>query len=809
MSTGFAVVSWPRFSERSDRPRRARVLRASLFVALLLSWTPSLWAQGASLSGVITDPQGAVIQNATIEIINVTKEGRSVATSGQDGRYTAGSLRAGTYTVLVTARGFTPHTSAIVLGSGRATCDVQMVIASLQSEVTVQATVVTIPTTPLSVGPVMDRPLEDLPYSVVVLPHDLIQNQQATSFRDMVKYMPSVQIEERGGSDVGRPQTRGFEGTVAGNTRIDGLNMVATTAHPMETFDRIEVLNGLSGTLNGPAQPAGTFNFVLKRPTGIPFQQITAKYDNQNSPTITADLGGPVGQSKSLGYRVNLLYGDGRGYVEQGNLKRWLTGASVDWRITPNTVSEFNFSYYHFDKKGFPGGFAYSPTVRLPEPLDPSTVGFGQKWGGSELYTRTGLVRVRHRLSQNWNVVVGVLDQWAHRGFTTPTMTLTNNNGDYKSTLSLAAAGRHEVDSDVGYLSGQFRTGAVSHDIAVGVNGFQWRTYGAVSTKTLTLGTGNIANPVQFSPPDLSVFGGTYHTGSTTQQSLIAGDTVTFSKSWSAILSTSQSWLRARNFNTSGATTSSYAKDGVSYGASLLYKPVQAITIYYTNADNLQQGDIAPATGVANPNAMLSPYRSVEHEIGLKAPVSSFNVTASVFRIQRPFAFADPADNVFKVEGDQVNYGAEVMATGQVAPGLTAYGGFTRLNPRLKNTGKISTSDKQVVGVPKTQANLLLEYRVPTLHRLSFNVNWHYTGEKAADDTNAMWASAYHTFDVGARFTVREQAVPAMLRFEVNNLTDKRYWASIFPGSINGASGSYSAFLGSGRTFMASLQVGL
>jgi iron complex outermembrane receptor protein len=225
----------------------------------------------------------------------------------------------------------------------------------------------------------------------------------------------------------------------------------------------------------------------------------------------------------------------------------------------------------------------------------------------------------------------------------------------------------------------------------------------------------------------------------------------------------------------------------VSYGASLLYKPTKNITTYYTYADNLQQGDIAPSTGVANPNEILAPYRSEQHEIGIKASVSGASFTLAGFRIERPFAYTDPGDTVFKVAGNQRNFGLEVMATGEIFRDLTAYGGVTLLDPKLEDTGRTTTTNKQVVGVPKVQANLLLEYRLPLLRGLSFNMNWHHTGKRAANDTNATWAAGYHTVDLGARFTTRVlERIPLTWRLEVRSTGNTFYWASIFPSSING-----------------------
>jgi iron complex outermembrane recepter protein len=786
------------------QPHCVVLFRRSLFVGLLflLLTAVPLRAQNASVSGVVTDALGAAIGSATVEITDINTRAKSVTKSNQEGLYEVQSLRPGTYSIVIAAPGFSPHTrSAVVLTAGQAlTHDIQLAIASFASEVNVVATIVSIPDTPVSVGPLMGKTLSDLPYSVVILPQELIENQQATSLRELIKYMPSVQIEERGGSDVGRPQTRGLEGTVSANSRIDGLNMVATTAYPMEQFERLEVLNGLSGTLNGPAQPAGSFNFVLKRPTATPYRRVMLKYDNQNSPTVAVDLGDSLGENKSLGYRLNLLYGDGQGFVDESNLKRWLGSLSLDFRLRPNTVLEANYSYYRFDKRGFPGGFSYGPTITLPEAPDPSTVGYGASWGGSVLDTRTSSVRVRHTFNQNWHLLAGVLDQWAQRGFLTPTNTLLNNAGDYRSSVSVGPAGRHEVTSNMAYVNGRFRTGRVSHEVALGNNGHQWRGGPSGTNRNVVLGTASLANPVSWTEPDLSKSARTVPARDpTNQQALMGVDTLTFSNQWSAIVSVAENWLWSPG----------YDRKGVSYGARVLFKPRQRVTIYYTNADSLQQGDIAPDIGVANPGEILEPYRSSSHEVGIKAPISVFSVNLAVFRIERPFSFADPVTNVFKVLGNQVNYGLELMATGEVFSGLTAYGGVTYLNPRLLDTGRATTTDKQVVGVPKTQANLLLEYTLPVLPRLAVNANLHHTSKRPANDTNTSWAAGYQTVDLGARYTLATQSnLSATLRLEVDNVTDTQYWASIFPGSINGISGNYSAFIGVPRTVMASMQVG-
>jgi len=106
----------------------------------------------------------------------------------------------------------------------------------------------------------------DMPISVYVVTPEMIKNQQAASLPELMKYLPSTQMEARGGMDAGRPQSRGMRGDVVANIHLDGLNIVSTTAQPIEMMERLEVINSLTGAIYGPANPAGNFNFTQPQP---------------------------------------------------------------------------------------------------------------------------------------------------------------------------------------------------------------------------------------------------------------------------------------------------------------------------------------------------------------------------------------------------------------------------------------------------------------------------------------------------------------------------------------------------------------
>jgi len=657
----------------------------------------------------------------------------------------------------------------------------------------------------VTVGPLGNKNPMDTPYTINVVPGELIENQQATTMQEALQYLPTAKFEERFGPNIGRPQTRGFESSVSDNIRIDGMSVTGPEAYPLEAFDRIEVLNGLAGSLYGPANPAGIFNYVLKRPTAQPFEQFFFGYNTNDQLTYHADVGGPIGQQ--FGYRVNLLYSDGSGFVEQGqsNLLRKLGSATFDWHISSNTVAELNFFYYHQHDEGYPAQFGYASNIELPGALDPARRGYGQDWAGVDTDNTVGSLKIKHDFNDDWHLTAGYSHQYAIRNMDNVVNTLTDNKGDYKTTFQAQQAFEGE-DGSIVYLNGHAETWGITHDLIFGTSGmYEPDGRARILTPTFTLGTANILSPVSYNEPPFAIVGHSYKSSQDIEQAATVGDTVTFNKSWSLMGTVSYNWIDVRNFAEGGAETSKYYDDGISPAAALMYKPLKNMMAYFLYADSLEQGATAPATA-ANANQTLPAYRSEQYETGLKYALDKINLTTAMFRINRPFPYTG-TDNVFRVQGDQVNYGLELMAIGEVIDRVTIYGGVTLLDPKLGDTGKYSTTGKQVVGVPKEQGNLLVEYRAPFLTGLTPFVNLHYTGRQPANDSNTTWANPYSTVDLGARYNVQIKGVETTFRLAMKNLTNERYWASIMPGSTDGTGAASTAWLGAPREIYASVQV--
>ncbi len=661
-----------------------------------------------------------------------------------------------------------------------------------------------------SLGPLGSQELLNVPYSVGVLTQDLIQNSMATNFKDVSKYLPLVAYQEQQGPDILRPQTRGMQGGNFQNSRMDGMQMFITVATAMEQFQQIEVVNGLTASLYGPANPAGMFNFVSKRPTDYDLREVTVSYATQSLGTAHLDLGGKFDSNGIVSYRFNGVFGEGDGWVDNSHAKRVLGSLAIDVRPLQDTVIETNYSYYHLIDSGYPGWFSYGQKIVLPPAPDPTNVGYGQNYAGVDLLTRMGSVRVKHDFNSDWHLVVGGLNQDASRDINTPVNNLTNNNGNYTSSLANGFAPRFIMSSDAAYLDGNFMTGTIAHDLTIGTAGYKSQSYSVITPATpasVLLGSANINSPVIFPFPaaGLPNVGLNYNSSNAYQQGVNAGDTLRFTDAWAARLAVSQDWFNTDNYNSKAARVSEYSNHGLSPTASLMFKPMGNMTLYATFASSLQAGDLAPA-GTINAGQSLAPYRSKEYEVGYKASFSKIDFTAALFEIQRPFANINPIGKVFEISGQQVNKGLELSAVGQLAANLRIYGGATLLNARLERTPLASTDDKIYVGAPKVKGNTLFEYSIPTVPGLVATFDWQFSGPRAADDTNSFFVAGYNLFDLGARYTSSILAKKVTWRVSVDNLTDRPYWSTVAPSNLTGANtGSLLAHFGTPRTLLAAV----
>jgi hypothetical protein len=101
---------------RRSLPFRRFVLRPLLVFLMLVGWVACLWAQKdtGTIAGTVTDPSGAVVANANVNVTDVDRGGTFTTKTNQSGEYVASPLMVGHYTVTVEHSGFKKAVSAPV-----------------------------------------------------------------------------------------------------------------------------------------------------------------------------------------------------------------------------------------------------------------------------------------------------------------------------------------------------------------------------------------------------------------------------------------------------------------------------------------------------------------------------------------------------------------------------------------------------------------------------------------------------------------------------------------------------------------------
>jgi hypothetical protein len=108
------------------------------FLAACVVFTVAVWAQStqSTISGVVTDPTGAVVARATVEVVNQSTHSSRSVTSNEAGLYSFADLEQGTYDLSASAQGFatSQRKDLMVLAREEVRVDVSLRLASAGSE---------------------------------------------------------------------------------------------------------------------------------------------------------------------------------------------------------------------------------------------------------------------------------------------------------------------------------------------------------------------------------------------------------------------------------------------------------------------------------------------------------------------------------------------------------------------------------------------------------------------------------------------------------------------------------------------------
>jgi hypothetical protein len=241
--------------------RTGRVAILGLLTACL-GYMASAQTTTATISGVVRDPQGGIIPNSSITVVQIETGQTRQTNSGATGDYTIANLPVGTYRITASAAGFkkTVIPSITLQVNQEAHIDLLLEIGSVSDEVTVTAEAPLLATESTSVGQVVEN------RSVESLALNGRQFWQLVALTPGASYTPGGDRTRTGGSSIRSSavnvQINGtgfiYNGWLLDGTDITEYEQGGTNVQP--NVDALQEFKVMSA--NMPAEYGHTPNFV-------------------------------------------------------------------------------------------------------------------------------------------------------------------------------------------------------------------------------------------------------------------------------------------------------------------------------------------------------------------------------------------------------------------------------------------------------------------------------------------------------------------------------------------------------------------
>ncbi|MCE7916180.1 MAG: TonB-dependent receptor [Nitrosomonas sp. PRO5] len=618
-----------------------------------------------------------------------------------------------------------------------------------------------------------ERSLRDTPYSMSVVPSDLIENVNAQNMGQIFKMNPLTQ-EPIIQNFTGVPfvTIRGFESTIP---VYDGIPSASgSVAASVIEIDRVEILSGTSGFLYGGGRVGGAVNYVTKNSTNIPLRRLT--FGNYGGTQFYghADIGGKFDERGRFGYRVNLLYQGGDTAIgEPVNQK--VANIVLDGHLTDTLYADIKYTYNDYRREATQPGFILMERT----PIDTSKR-YSPKWASNDLESHKAYTSLRWDPSRHFTLRSAFFYQ--HTNMRVNQISLNEQvDRTFTQILGNTADETHENYGGYIYLDTRFSTFNIDHKLTLGYSSTLYEysmsnDWGIRQNGTSRLSLNELKNIVEpewgssiGNDPKLPVWINRFN-------NILIGDNITFNERWSAMIGLNYAATVQKSFGIYG--DSNYEKSALTPTVSLLYKPIEDVTTYVSYMEALQVGTVVGNT-YANRGEVLPPLVSKQYEVGAKYDINpNLLLSTALFRIEKANQYSDLATPIpsYVQDGLQVHNGVELVLTGKVTNNLTIMGGGTLMDINVEKADDPALEGKKPVNAASRMGKIYAEYALPWVTGLSLIGGIYYTGERYANATNTDKIPSYTLYDIGARYATRVLDKSLIVRLNVINLTGKNYW---------------------------------
>jgi catecholate siderophore receptor len=643
-------------------------------------------------------------------------------------------------------------------------------------------------------SPKYTEPLRDTPQIITVIPKAVIEEQGATTLRDVLRNVPGLTMTAgEGGTPAGDNLTlRGF--SARNDIFVDGARDLGAQSRDPFNLEQVEVVKGPGSSFTGRGSAGGSINLVNKAPSVNRFFAGTISGGSDTTKRFTGDINLPI--NDRMAFRLNLLAHDsgvaGRDVV---NNQRW--GVAPSFMYGLGTRTRLTFSYYYLGQDNISDyGIPWVPTNSValqqyrdqPAPVPRDTFyGFRDR---DHENLRADMATVKAERDFNDSITLRNQLRFGYSSrdsmATPPRFTTDVNSTAINREMRSWLAEDRVVDNQTD-MRARFSTGKIEHSLVTGLaltyenNQRQNRSAPNSPTTLLNPNPDDVYTGVITLDPRFGDITGK-------SAALYAFDTVKLSKYVEL-----NGGFRFDRFDVDGvnvtnvtpATPTGYAPitrldEMVSWRSGIVVKPKEEGSIYLSYATS-----ISPSLeGLSyNPaNTALDPEKTYNLELGSKWDLldQRLSLNAAIFNVNKTNArTTDPVTNLVTLDGDVRVRGIEIGASGGITRSLRVFGAYTLLDHEFVKSKNPVEIGRRLQNTPRNSFNIWTTYLLP--HRITLGGGPRFVGRRFGNNANTRQVDAYWLLDAMASFPLGRHLD---LRVNLYNLTNDYYFDRLGGGHL-------------------------
>ncbi len=686
-------------------------------------------------------------------------------------------------------------------------------------------------------SPKYTEPLRDLPQTINVVPRAVIEDQGATTLRDVLRNVPGISFQAgEGGVPAGdQLSIRGFSART--DLFIDGARDIGGYTRDAFNIEQVEVSKGPNSAYSGRGSTGGAVNMVSKTPKVTPGYGADMGYGSYNYYRATIDVNQPIPEQfpiKGTALRLNGVFHDqdfaGRDQIHD---QRWGLAPSLAFGL--GTDTRLLLTYLHLQEDNLAGyGLPFvsnsnnpyggrSAVGRIaPLPFE-SFLGLVDR-DYEHIYNDVGGARIEHDFTQDITLRNQTRYGRTVRDSVITAPRIVNNPavdpifgpntpeaghsvlgpGGINYGLNHELQSRDQTDEIISNqtdLTTKFDTWKFSHTL---VSSFEYSHETEVNyLRSATAGTSfpfpaQTSNPLNPNPHDL--FHPVFRTGARNEAisdavGVSAFDTVDLTEQWI--------WNVGVRVDSFDVTYNQYATNGVrtsfdrsdlepTWRSGLVYKPRPNGSIYFGYGTSFNPS--AEGLTLATNNVSLSPEMSQSFELGTKWDFFNerLSVSAALFRTDKDnYRNTDPVTGIVSTTGSVRVEGIEFGISGRITQEWSVYGGYAIMESEILESKTITTYDgariaeagHRISNTPEQTASLWTTYELP--FHVSIGTGVQFVDKRFSNNIETSSVAGYWLQDALISWKANDHLT---LRLNAYNLWDKEYIDRVGGGhSIPGA----------------------